>query len=115
MTEAVIPVPASREDYEKSNPEDVSFALLSPADPQRNHVLFRDNREKLKNLLGPKHFGFRSEFVYDCWRVNFADREYFILSAAGKGTCYERSFESGLEIATIDRRFLQEMTNLLSD
>lgn len=52
-----------------------------------------DNRKRLRRLMGIPAFVYRGEFRYDCWFVGLglpgALAAVLVLTAKGKGTCYE--------------------------
>lgn len=82
---------------------DVSFACVNSklaAWDKREHDLkvqtFSDNRATFKALWGKPHFYFRgSEFYFHGWkfkvRLGAKVEYYYVLTAKGKGTCYERT------------------------
>jgi len=51
--------------------------------------LFQDNRKTFRKLLGPRSFLYRGEFAFDCWLVDLHTVQLLVLTAKGKGTCYE--------------------------
>ncbi len=55
----------------------------------RTVALTDDNRSKLARIYGKRKEVFVSEFKFDVWEVEFEDIEFWVLSAAGKGTCIE--------------------------
>lgn len=57
-----------------------------------NHILFADNRNEYRQLFGAPTFttGRQLEFPYKCWVLEFEGYHFLILTAADKGTCYER-------------------------
>jgi hypothetical protein len=67
------------------------LALTMPA--LGSDLLLADNRVAFKDILGKPSFHFRgSEFYFHCWLLELTDSglaHVLILTAKGKGTCYE--------------------------
>lgn len=85
--------------YEKSGafpitilPEVYSELTKTIGDVDGFHPKWRihgDNREAFKKILGTQSFCWGGEFKFYVWRVPLPNCELFILTAQGKGTCYE--------------------------
>jgi hypothetical protein len=52
-------------------------------------LILDDNREAFAEILGKPSFRFRGECLFHCWLVDLGDARVLVLTAAGKGTCYE--------------------------
>tara|TARA_Y100000034_G_C6868619_1_gene396198 strand:+ start:948 stop:1361 length:414 start_codon:yes stop_codon:yes gene_type:complete len=53
------------------------------------HTLHADHREHFKTLFGKPSFYFTSEFRFHCYALDLGDAKIVLLTAKGKGTCYE--------------------------
>ena len=69
------------------------------------HVLYANNRKKFAKILGKHAFVWKTEYSYRVWLVQFEDCPYYIFSAAGKGTDYERP--TGKKNVARDCRFIR--------
>lgn len=70
-----------------------------------NSHLQSDNRERFHKIFGKPDFHYRGEFDFHCWSLDFQENNYIILTAKGKGTCYE-VVRDGWEIEETDKQFL---------
>ena len=61
----------------------------------RHMLLLKDNRAKFTKIFGKRHGTFKSEFLFSIWAIEFRGRTYHVLTAKGKGTCYEIMLKSG--------------------
>jgi hypothetical protein len=69
-----------------------------------------DNRAKFRKHFGKRAFTFRSEFFFDGWRVDLGTTEVLVLTAKGKGTCYEVvTWKDGVVMRTDINRVLEFM------
>jgi hypothetical protein len=74
------------------------------------HDLLSDNRKKFKSIFGPPSFYFQSEFKFHCWVISLGSilsngsAQLLILTANGKGTCYEAIISRGWLRATKIRK-----------
>jgi hypothetical protein len=50
---------------------------------------YGDNRKFLTKRLGKRQFVFRGEFFLSGWRLDLLGTQVIVLTAKGKGTCYE--------------------------
>lgn len=57
--------------------------------PQVRHFLYRDNRKPFLDLWGKPSFYYTSEFRFHCYPFDLENAKLLILTAKGKGTCYE--------------------------
>lgn len=52
-------------------------------------VMLGDNRKRFRAMFGKPSFVYTGEFRYDCWLVGIGTGSVLVLTAKGKGTCYE--------------------------
>lgn len=80
---------------------------------QNNHLLYADNREKLKTLFGKPTFYYKGEFYNHCHAFKFEGYLFIVSTAKDKGTSYEAesSIPPHHEHIIID--FMNEFTRLL--
>jgi hypothetical protein len=48
-----------------------------------------DNRGFFRTLFGPRCFQWTGKFRFDCWLLDLGTALVIVLTAKGKGTCYE--------------------------
>lgn len=103
-------------DIVRSLPKEEGFKILS-----RETQLYQDNRANLLRIFGNPDFTWTGEFRFNCYCLELNDDSQYgirvlVLTAAGKGTCYELIQEEGVpKRKDLAVTFLEEMINILNE
>ena len=101
-TELIVTREMRRKAYESQANMEIAFPYLNryrkTHETQQlfvvQHMLLKDNRQFYHWMFGSPVFHYVSEFDFHCWPIKMVhpgrpEKHYIILTAKGKGTCYE--------------------------
>lgn len=107
MNISIHPVQRTVKDYEASvSPYEISHVIMQVIDPSPRSILFlnahmfSDNRARFRRMWGKPSFYYRGEFYFHGWafevKIHEGSTIFYILTAKGKGTCYEATRDMSL-------------------